>query len=492
MFDLDNWQEIWTTITRNKLRSFLTGFGVFWGIFMLIILIGAGNSLQGGIMGNFEGFASNACFFWTNRTSEAYKGYRKGRMWTMNVRDVELIRRKAASVEYISPMLFIGGGDKNAVRGQKSGTYDVRGIYPEHFQIEGQHILAGRLFNELDEKGSRKVCVIGKEVYETLFQPGENPEGQYIRVNGIYFQVIGVIRPKSRAASIGGDIEKSIYLPFSTTQRAFNQGQDIWFMACTAKSGYPASAVEEEVKAILKASHDISPTDEKALGSVNIEKQFQIFQNLFLGIDILIWIVGLGALFSGVIGISNIMLVTVKERTREIGVRRAIGAKPMTIMIQILSESFVLTAIAGFLGLLFGVFILEAIYQAMTNIMGGGENVILSHILLWINSVSLITLIISIILIYALKSTQTKGLKTAAKISGFVFGISFLVRIYMLISGIGGGGEEGDSNIFIPPYVTFWVAVVAMLIIIFSGVIAGLMPAMRALRVKAIDAIRDE
>lgn len=420
MFDLDNWQEIWVTIARNKLRSFLTGFGVFWGIFMLILLIGAGNSLQGGIMSNFEGFASNSCFFWTGRTSEAYKGYRKGRMWSMNIKDIRLIRQKAQSVEYISPVLFIGGGEKNAVRGHKSGTYDVRGVYPDHFKIEGMHVPSGRLFNDLDIESSRKVCVIGKEVYETLFQPGETAEGQYIRVNGIYFQVIGVVRPKSRA-SIGGDVESSIFLPFSTTQRAFNQGQDIWFMACTAKPGYPADQVEQEVKSIVKAAHDISPTDEKAMGSVNIEKQFMIFQNLFLGIDFLIWIVGLGALFSGIIGISNIMLVTVKERTREIGVRRAIGAKPISIMLQILSESFVLTAIAGICGLLFGVGILEVVYQITINSVGG----------------------------------------------------------------------EGGS-IFIPPYVSFWTAIAALLIIMFSGIIAGFMPAMRALKIKPIDAIREE
>lgn len=418
MFDLDNWQEIWVTITRNKLRSFLTGFGVFWGILMLILLIGAGNSLQGGIYKNFEGFASNSCFFWTGRTSEAYKGYRKGRWWSMDVQDIRLLRQKAQSVEYISPVLFIGGGEKNAVRGQKSGTYDVRGVYPDHFKIEGQHIISGRLFNELDIESSRKVCVIGKEVYETLFQPGEVSEAKYIRVNGIYFQVIGVIRPKSRA-SIGGDVESSIFLPFSTTQRAFNQGKNIYFLACTAKPGYSASVVEEEVKSIIKAAHDISPTDEKAMGSVNIEKQFQIFQYLFLGIDVLIWIVGLGALFSGIIGISNIMLVTVRERTREIGVRRAIGAKPISIVIQILSESFVLTAIAGLSGFMFGVLILELIYKAM---MGGMT----------------------------------------------------------------------EDQLFIPPFVSFGTAMAAMAILIFSGILAGLMPAMRALRIKPIDAIREE
>lgn len=418
MFDLDNWQEIWVTITRNKLRSFLTGFGVFWGILMLIILIGIGNSFQGGLKAKFDGFASNSCFFWTSQTSEAYKGFRKGRWWSMNQRDIELIRQRATSVEYISPVLFIGGGERNAVRGRKSGTYDVRGVYPDHFKIEGQHIISGRLFNSLDIDGSRKVCIIGKEVYETLFQKGEIAEGNFIRVNGIYFQVIGVIRPKSDA-SIGGDVEKSIFLPFSTTQRAFNQGQDIWFMACTAKPGYPAAMVEEEVKTIIKAAHDISPTDEKAMGSVNIEKQFMIFNNLFLGVDFLIWIVGIGALMSGIIGVSNIMMVTVRERTREIGVRRAIGAKPFAIVRQILSESFVLTALAGLSGFLLGVGVLELVYQAMM-------------------------------------------------------------------------GNMSEEQFFIPPFVSFTTAVAALLILIVSGVAAGFIPAMRALRIKAIDAIREE
>ncbi|MDR2951209.1 MAG: ABC transporter permease [Dysgonomonas sp.] len=418
MFDLDNWQEIWATITRNKLRSFLTGFGVFWGIFMLIILIGVGNGFQGGIMKNVNGFASNSCFFWTDVTSEPYKGFRKGRFWSMNRKDVTLIRQKAQSVEYISPVLFGNSGDKNVVRGPKSGSYGTRGVYPDHFKIEQQHVLQGRLFNEIDISETRKVCVIGREVYETLFQPGENPQGQYIRVNGIYFQVIGVIRPKSNM-SIGGDVESSVFIPFTTMQQAFNQGDKVYFMACTAKPGYPASIVQEEVTNIIKTAHDISPTDEKAVGSFNIEKQFQIFNNLFIGIDVLIWIVGLGALMSGIIGISNIMLVTVRERTREIGVRRAIGAKPITIVKQILSESFVLTAIAGFLGFLVGVLILEAIHSAMT-------------------------------------------------------------------------GSMDEDTFMIPPFVSFDTALIAMIILIISGICAGFMPAMRALRIKAIDAIRDE
>lgn len=418
MFDLDNWQEIWATITRNKFRSILTGLGVSWGLFMLILLVGVGNAFEGGIMKNVNGFAANSCFFFTDRTSEAYKGYRKGRQWNMNNRDLTLIGQKAKSVELISPVLFGNSGDKNVVNGAKSGSYGTRGVYPAHFQIEQQHVLSGRLFNQLDIEGYRKVCVIGKEVYETLFKPGENPEGQFIRVNGIYFQVIGVIRPMSNA-SIGGDVESTVFIPFSTMQRAFNQGDAIHFLACTTKPGYTGAMVEEEVKNILKSAHDIAPTDEKAVRSFNIEKEFQIFNNLFTGIDFLIWFVGGGALLSGIIGISNIMLVTVRERTREIGVRRALGAKPMTIVKQILSESFMLTLIAGFLGFFAGIALVEIINVAMTN-------------------------------------------------------------------------NLSDDVFLIPPFVSFWTAVKAMIVLIFAGVLSGLMPAMRALSVKAIDAIRDE
>ncbi len=420
MFDLDSWSEIWATITRNKLRSFLTGFGVFWGLFMLIILIGLGNAFQGGLASNFDGFASNACFFNTGRTSVAYKGFRKGRWWNMTNRDIDLIRERANTVDLVSPMLFGGGGDKNVVRGRKSGSYGYRGVYGEHFKIEQMYTLKGRLINELDNQDTRKVCVIGKTVYETLFDMGEDPIGEVIRLNGIYFQVIGVISPKSNA-SIGGRPEESVFIPFRTMQLTFNQGDIVHFLACTTKPGIAASAVEEQVSTILKAANHIAPDDNKALYAFNIEKQFQLFNNLFLGVDFLIWIVGIGALFSGIIGISNIMMVTVRERTREIGVRRAIGAKPRSIVMQIVSESFVLTAISGVLGFLVGVLLLEGISSVMS------------------------------------MSPST--------------------------------GEEG---FFIEPFISFRIAVVAIIILILSGIASGLMPAYRALKIKAIDAIRDE
>lgn len=418
MFDLDSWQEIWVTISRNKLRSILTGFGVFWGVYMLVILIGVGNGLGTGMFQNVSGFASNSSFYWTGRTSEAHKGYRKGRSWNLNNRDIKLIKEKAFSVEYVSPILFGGGLDKNVVRGQKAGSYGMRGVYPEFFLIETQHVLAGRTFNQLDIEQRKKVCVIGKMVYETLFGVGEEAIGQYIRVNGIYFQVIGIVSPKSKI-SIGGDVNETVFIPFSTMQTTFNQGDIVHFLSCTTKPGYPVSVTEEEIRALLKNAHSIAPTDEKALRSENVEKTFQMFQGLFFGIDVLIWIVGLGALFSGIIGISNIMLVTVRERTREIGVRRALGAKPMNIMVQILSESFVLTSLAGFIGFMAGIGTIEAVN-------------------------------------YMLRETFA------------------------------------ESNIFVPLFVTFNIAIAAMIILILSGILAGVMPALRALKVKAIDAIRDE
>lgn len=418
MFDLDYWQEIWSTISRNKLRSFLTGFGVFWGIFMLVVLIGVSNSFKGGMSTIVDGFSPNSCFFWSDLTSEPYKGFKKGRHWDMNNHDIDLIRQKAKSVDLISPMLFIGSSGKNIVNKHKAASYLSKGVYPDNFRMERPHIKLGRVINDLDIKYDRKVCVIGEEIAKTLFDEGENPIGQNLRVNGIYFQVIGVIYTISNV-QIGGSINETVFLPFSTMQKAFNQGDKIHFLACTSKSGIPAAEVENEVKNILKNAHKIAPNDAKAVNSFNIENMVKMFTYLFAGVDFIAFFVGLGALLSGIIGISNIMMVTVKERTREIGIRRALGAKPATIVKQIVNESFVLTSLAGIGGFLLGIGLLELIDKAMT--------------------------------------------------SGAM-----------------------DIKLFVPPFVSFTTAVWAMAILILAGIIAGMLPASRALKIKAIDAIRDE
>ncbi|WP_455628571.1 ABC transporter permease [Parabacteroides chinchillae] len=419
MFDIDRWQEIWITITRNKTRSLLTCFGVFWGILMLVLLLGSGKGMQNGIFKNVNGFATNSCFFYTDRTAEPYKGYRKGRNWSMRNRDLEAIKQKVQGIKYISPMHWGPQGSNNVVKGQKAGSYNVRGVYPDYFNIETQHIYYGRLLNEIDLQEKRKVCLIGTRVYEVLFKPGEDPTGQYIRVNGIYYQVVGVIKAKPRA-SIGGRTEESVMLPFSTLQQVTNNGDKFWFLCITGEDGYSCDKIMDDVKTLLKAQNEISPTDPQAVGSFSIAKQAETFNMLFLGIDILVWLVGMGTLLAGIIGVSNIMMVTVKERTKEIGVRRALGAKPANIITQVMSESLVLTALAGLIGLTLGVFLLDVVNRVLES-----------------------------------------------------------------------GGSNSDT-FFTNPEININTAIAATIILLFSGLLAGLIPAWRAMQIKAIDAIREE
>ncbi len=422
MFDLDKFQEIWVTITRNKVRSLLTGFGVFWGIFMLVVMLGAGQGLERGIMSGIDGFATNSCFFYSSTTSEPYKGFKKGRQWDIHDRDLEVARRNIPEIDIITPIIWGNNTPNNVARNDKAGSFSVKGLYPEYGKVETQRMKYGRFINDIDILHKRKVCVIGQNVYDELFKRGENPVGHYIRVNGIYYQVVGVAGGGASNISIGGRPSEQVVLPFSTMQQINNQGDVVHFVAAVVKKGYAASYIEERIKEVFRNQNSISPTDKQAVGGFNLEKEFQMFANLFLGIKILIWIVGIGTLLAGVVGISNIMLVTVKERTREIGVRRALGAKPKVILNQILSESLVLTAIAGLFGLCFGVGVIAAIDTVINAI------------------------------------------------------------------GEAGGEKPFFSDLIIP----FDIAMISVAILLVSGLIAGIIPAWRALQIKAIDAIREE
>lgn len=360
MFDLDRWQEIWITITHNKSRSVFTAFGVFWGMLMLVLMVGAGNALETGMMSQIEGFATNSCFFEAQRTTLPYKGFRKGRRWDLVNSDVPILREKVEGLQYLSPVLFARGSDKNVVRGEKNGNYMIKGCYPEYDLIEKSKLLYGRYVNDIDIAEKRKVCVIGERIYEVLFQKGEDPTGKMIRVNGIYFQEIGVAR-STTGVSIGGQTAETVVLPFSTMQQAFNQGNIIHLLAATAKEGVPVRVIQDKILEVLKEQHQIAPDDKEAVFNMNIEEQFKMFNYLGIGIAALIWIVGLGTIFAGAIGVSNIMLVTVRERTKEIGIRRALGATPQNIIGQILTESIVLTVLAGITGIVIGVGILRAV-----------------------------------------------------------------------------------------------------------------------------------
>jgi len=364
MFDADRWIEIWVTITRNKTRSILTCFGVFWGILMLVILLGTGAGFKNAMFKNVDGFATNSLFFYPDRTSEPYRGFNKGRYWNMRTRDIEAIQREIKGIDAISPIIWGRQSDRNIVYGQVSGSYSVKGVYPAYFEIEKPDLHFGRLLNDIDLQERRKVCVIGSKVCEELFK-NEDPCGKYVRVNGLYYQVVGVIKQISNA-SIGGRAESSVVLPFSTMQQTLNQGDILHFLCVSAQIGHPIQQMIDDITGLLKRQNEISPTDPQAVTVINIAAQFGTFLSLFAGIDFLVWIVGMGTLFAGIIGISNIMMVTVKERTREIGVRRAIGAKPWDIMLQVMSESLVLTSIAGLLGLSTGVFLLDLVDRALS------------------------------------------------------------------------------------------------------------------------------
>lgn len=357
LYDRDTWEEILVTITRNRTRSLLTAFGVFWGIFMLVSLIGGGKGLEQQMQQQFEGFAQNSAFVVAQPTSEAYKGFRKGRWWSLELKDVERIK-DVEGVELVTPSFALWG--KNAIYGENKYSCCVKGLYPNYEYIEHQDIKYGRFINDVDVREARKVCVIGKRVYESLFKKGEDPCGKSLQVDGIYYRIIGMNDGEGNM-NIQGPASESIVLPYSTMQQAYNVGKDVHVVCFTVKEGVRVTDVQPAVEAVVKKPHLISPGDKQAVMMLNAEAMFSMVDNLMKGIRILMWMVGLGTLLAGAIGVSNIMMVTVKERTTEIGIRRAIGARPNDILHQILSESIVLTSVAGMSGISFAVFVLHVL-----------------------------------------------------------------------------------------------------------------------------------
>jgi putative ABC transport system permease protein len=375
MFDRDRWQEIYSTLRSNKLRTFMTAFGVFWGILMLIIMMGSGNGLRNSVYDGFQDFATNSSFIWTRQTTMPYKGLPRGRNWLFNNADMKALKENISEIGYLAPRLqpWSGNGDNNVVRGIKTASYDIFGDYPAYFMIDPVTILAGRVINDIDIIENRKIAVIGNRVRDELFQAKENPIGQYIRIRGVYFQVVGVFEPRNKNISFGGDKEKTIFIPFTSLQIAYNMGDQVHFIAVTAKDNIPVSVVEKKVLTLLAARNKVAPEDEQAFGHFNLEEEFKQMNGLFNGINILIWIVGIGTLFAGVVGVSNIMLIVVKERTKEIGIQRSIGATPWKVISQIIMESVVLTSISGMIGLVLGVGILEFINYQMVSSGSEGE-----------------------------------------------------------------------------------------------------------------------
>jgi putative ABC transport system permease protein len=362
MFDLDHWQEIAAALAKNRLRTFLTAFGVFWGIFLLVVLLGSGNGLHNGVMQGFAGTATNSLFVWGWRTTKPYAGLDAGREIQFTNEDTKALVRQVPEAAVISPRLQMGGfrGGATARRKNEVGTFNVMGDYPAIFTIQSMLLAQGRLLNAYDLQQKRKVAVVGTRVVETLFEKGEDPIGDAIEINGVWFKVVGVFASRQTGQQGERDAQ-TIYVPFTTYQQAFNAANQVHWFAVTAKPDHGAAEVQDKVLDVLRTRHKVAPDDRRGIGYFNLEEEFSKLSGLFTGIRWLMWIVGLGTLAAGAIGVSNIMLIVVKERTKELGIRRAIGATPWKVIGQIVLEAVVLTAVAGALGLMVGVGVMEGV-----------------------------------------------------------------------------------------------------------------------------------
>jgi putative ABC transport system permease protein len=302
-------------------------------------------------------------------TSEAYKGFKKGRMWSIETRDVQLIRNSVPELEVISPTISNWRG--SAAYGTNKSNVTIKGEFPDVDKIDDPKIRKGRALNDVDVNKSRKVCTIGSRIVEELFTTDENALGKFIIIDGIHYQVVGISGKSEGGVSIGGNATTTVHIPYTTMQHAYNRGNKVDILCLTAREGYKMSDIQKKVEAVVKRIHTIHPEDTQAVLTVNAEAIFSMIDNLFQGVSILVWLIGLGTLFSGAIGVSNIMVVTVKERTTEIGIRRAIGATPTDILTMIMSESIVLTLVAGMSGMTFAVLVLQMVERGLQDDTSG-------------------------------------------------------------------------------------------------------------------------
>ena len=353
MFDRDKWNEILEALTANTFRTILTAFGVFWGIFILVILLAAGNGLENGVKKGFDGIATNTMFMWSQTASKPYKGLPANRKFNFKNADVAALKENFPDLLYVSPRNQLGGfeGANNVVRGTKTAAYTIYGDYPELINQEPMDIPKGRFLNQQDITLKRKVAVIGQGVIKELYTPVEEVIGTYIKINGVNFMIVGVYKSKSNNRGGGEEEQKKIFIPFTTFQQAFNFGDTVGWMALTANDGASITDLKPKILEFMKGRHSINPADDRAIGNFDLYAEFSKVHSLFAILRFIAYFVGTLVLLSGVIGISNIMLIVVKERTKEIGIRRALGATPGAIRTQILTEAIFLTIMAGMFGI---------------------------------------------------------------------------------------------------------------------------------------------
>ncbi|MHA7111302.1 ABC transporter permease [Sunxiuqinia elliptica] len=374
MFDIDKWQEILSTIKKNKMRTFLTGFSVAWGIFMLMILLGSGNGLSNGVASNFMNDAVNAMWIWTGETTIAHQGLKPGRPIQFHNDDYDIITN-IPGVETASGRYFMG--NTRYSYGKESGEYTTVTCHPELNEVDRMELLEGRFINDVDILQTRKVVVIGKDIHEALFK--EKPAlGEYVRINNVPFKVVGVcIEPESTR-------NRNAYMPVSTAQKVFNGSNRLHNFAITINGETldESQAIEERIRTTFARKHRFDVADESAMGMYNKLENYIQTMRIFQAIKIFIWIIGIGTLIAGIVGVSNIMLIVVKERTKEIGIRKAIGASPASVIGLILLESILITTLAGYIGLVLGTGLMELVNYAMVqsagDAAGQGETIFLN------------------------------------------------------------------------------------------------------------------
>jgi putative ABC transport system permease protein len=404
------------TIRVRRGQRLMTAFGVFWGIVILIVLIGSGMGLDNGIVDKVKSVPPNEMWIWPSETSMAYKGFGRDRKWLLNAHDEEMIRERFGR-HVVSFSAISYAGYQNVMQGEQTYQSQVTGVVPGFVNELPQRLTAGRFINDIDMREKRKVCVIGDHAADVLFGGHEAALGQMVKVNGMPLTVVGVTHCTNRQVNIGIDLSESVLMPLPTQQAVYGRGDEIDLCSVIMDETIPLDTEKERVLSVIKENHAIHPDDHLATTVTTVSEQTKMFGNLFTGTHILIWIVGLGTLIAGLIGISNIMLVTVRERTQEIGIRRAIGAKPFDIFSNIMLETLVLTLCAGLAGLCTAVWLLD---------------------------------------------------------------------------GLAGVLPQGDDAVFTRPTVPFWTAIGALLILVAGGLMAGWIPARRALAIKPIDALREE
>ena len=419
MFSKDRWSEILEALNANRFRTFLTAFGVAWGIFILVVLLALVNGLRAGVSKDFGDFATNSMFVWTQSTSLPYKGLPKGRRLTFKTEDAQVLRDNFPQLTYVSPRNQLGGyqGANNVTRNEKTGAFTINGDYPDFIKQQPMDITQGRFISYSDITEKRKAIVIGIDVVKTLYDIGEDVIGTYIKINGVNFMVVGVFQATN---SDGNDEEdaNSIYVPFSTFNQVFNYGDNVSWMAVTAEDGTSITSLKPQIMAKLREQRSIHPDDARALGNFDRAAAFGRVTGLFDILTFVGFFVGTLILVSGMIGIINIMLIVIKERTKEIGIRRAIGASPWSIRTQIIQESLVLTIISGMCGV--------------------------------------------------------------AAAAGLIWIMNYALEL------------SGPVENFANPTVQVGIILTAFFILILSGILAGLIPAMKATKMKPVDALRIE